>query len=86
VSPGVINSFNNNGAFVMLKYALIVTGALVAASPVLAAEYSIVRGPDKQCRVVETRPTDKSIVVIGGKAYVTRDEAERQVKVVCRTQ
>jgi hypothetical protein len=70
----------------MLKYALIVTGALVATSPALAAEYFIVRGPDKQCRVVETRPTDKTIVVLGGKAYVTRDEAERQVKVVCRTQ
>jgi hypothetical protein len=36
--------------------------------------------------VVEKRPTDKTIVVIGDKAYVTRDEAEKQVKVVCRTQ
>jgi hypothetical protein len=70
----------------MLKYALIVTGALVVASPAFAAEWFIVRGPDKQCRVVEKRPTDKTIVVIGDKAYVTRDEAEKQVKVVCRTQ
>jgi hypothetical protein len=70
----------------MLKYALIVTGALVAASPAFAAEWFIVRGPDKECRVVEKRPTDKTIVVLGDRAYVTRDEAERQVKIVCRTQ
>jgi hypothetical protein len=54
------------------------------ASPALAAEYYIVRGPDKKCRVVETRPTDKTVVVIGDKAYVSRDEADRQVKVVCK--
>jgi hypothetical protein len=29
-------------------------------------------------------PTNKTIVIIGDKAYVTRDEAERQVKIVCR--
>lgn len=67
----------------MLKYALIVAGALTVASPAFA-EWFIVRGPDKQCRVVEKRPTDKTIVVIGDKAYVTRDEADEQVKIVCR--
>ena len=36
------------------------------------------RTPDKTCKVVETRPTDKTIVVIGDKAYVTKDEAEKQ--------
>jgi hypothetical protein len=68
----------------MLKYALIAAGALVVATPAFA-EWFIVRGPDKACRVVEKRPMDKSIVVIGDKAYVTRDEAEKQVKIVCRT-
>lgn len=67
----------------MLKYALIATGALVVASPAFA-DWFIIRGPDRQCRVVEKRPTDKTIVIIGDKAYVTRDEAERQVKIVCR--
>lgn len=63
----------------------IVLASLVAmASPAIAAEYYIVRGPDKKCRVVETRPTDKTVVVIGDKAYVTREEADRQVKVVCK--
>jgi hypothetical protein len=68
----------------MLKYALLAVGAVAVATPALAAEFFIVRGPDKQCRVVETRPTEKTITVIGDRAYVTREEAERQVKVVCR--
>jgi hypothetical protein len=34
--------------------------------------------------VVETRPTEKTVVVVGDKAYVTRQEAEAQVKVVCK--
>ena len=50
----------------------------------MAQEYYIVRGPDKRCRVVESRPTDQTVVVIGDKAFVTRDEAERQVRVVCK--
>jgi hypothetical protein len=69
----------------MLKHALVVAGALLVATPAFA-EWFIVRGPDKQCRVVETRPTDKTIVVIGDKAYITREEAERQVKIVCRVE
>ena len=30
------------------------------------------------------RPTEKTVVVIGDKAYVTRQEAEKQVTVVCK--
>ena len=55
-----------------------------ATAPALAAEYYIVRGPDKKCKIVETRPTDKTITVIGDKAYVTRDEATKQMAVVCK--
>ena len=69
----------------MLKYALIVAGTLVVASPAFA-DWFIVLDPDNQCRVVEKRPTDKTSLVIGDKAYVTRDEAERQLKVICREQ
>jgi hypothetical protein len=68
----------------MLKYALLVVGVALIASPAFAQEFFIVRGPDKTCRVVEKRPAEKTIVVIGDKAYVSREEAERQVKVVCK--
>lgn len=68
----------------MRNYGLLIAGAVVFATPALAAEFYIVRGPDKQCRVVEKRPTEKTIVVVGNKAYVTRQEAEKQVKIVCK--
>ena len=68
----------------MTRYALFAAAVVAIATPALAAEWFIVRGPDKQCRVVEKRPTEKTIVVIGDRAYVTREEADRQVKVVCK--
>jgi hypothetical protein len=68
----------------MARYFL-ATALLVAfAGSALAQEFFIVRGPDKKCKVVEKRPTETTIVVIGDKAYVTREEAERQLKVVCK--
>jgi len=67
-----------------MKYVLPLALIVGIATPALAAEYFVVRGPDKKCRVVETRPTDKTMVVVGDRAYVSRDEAEKQVKVVCK--
>jgi hypothetical protein len=67
-----------------MKYVLPVALIFAISTPALAAEYFVVRGPDKQCKVVETRPTDKTIVVVGDRAYVSRQEAEAQVKVVCK--
>lgn len=68
----------------MLKKALLASALLGFAAPAMAQEFYVVRGPDKRCRVVESRPTDKTVVVIGDKAFVSRDEAERQVRVVCK--
>ena len=69
----------------MLKYVIAIGVAVSFAAPALSAkEFFVVRGPDKKCKVVETRPTEKTIVVVGDKAYVTREEAEAQIKVVCK--
>jgi hypothetical protein len=68
----------------MLKYVLASSLLLGTAGAAFAAEYFIVRGPDKKCRVVEKRPTEKTVVVIGDKAYVSRDEATKQIAVVCK--
>jgi hypothetical protein len=68
----------------MIKHVL-TAGLLVGFTlPAIAAEYFIVRGPDKQCRVVEKRPTEKTIVVVGDRAYVTKEEADKQVAIVCK--
>ena len=66
----------------MLKYVLPLALLVGATAPAFAAEYFIVRGPDRKCQIVEKRPTDTKMVVIGDKAYVTRDEAQKQMTVV----
>ena len=71
----------------MMKKLLIgaIAAGAVIASPALAAEYYIVReGPTGTCRVVETRPTDTKIVIVGNKHYATRAEAEKEVTVACK--
>jgi hypothetical protein len=70
--------------FAMLKFMLPVALIVGFALPASAAEYYVVRGPDKKCKVVETRPTDKSIIVMGDKVFVTREEADKQLAVVCK--
>ena len=60
--------------------------AMIAGTtaPTFAAEYYVVRGPDKRCRVVETKPVDTTVVQVGPMAFVTREEAESQVRVLCK--
>ena len=64
---------------------IVIAGLLVGvAVPAFAAEFFIVRGPDKKCLIVEKRPTDTKMVIIGNKAYVSRDEAQKQLTLVCK--
>jgi hypothetical protein len=49
----------------------------------LAASFYIVRGLDDTCSVVDVRPVDRTILVVGNKGYDTRDEAEAEIKVLC---
>jgi hypothetical protein len=67
-----------------LKYILAGSLVFTFVSPTLAAtEFYIVRGPDKKCEVVETKPTTSTTVIVGNKAYTTRKEAEAQLTTVC---
>jgi hypothetical protein len=68
----------------MIKHILTAALLLGSVTAVSAAEYYVVRGPDKKCKVVEKRPTAKTVVVVGDHAYVSRAEAEKQLKVVCK--
>jgi hypothetical protein len=67
----------------MMKSFLVLGALVVTAAPALADEYYVVRGPDRECRVVETRPADTTIVQIGPVAFATREEAERERVVLC---
>lgn len=68
----------------MKRYILAAGLGLILATPAMADEYYIIREPDQDCRVVETRPTDSTIVQVGPLAFKTRDEAERELRVVCK--
>lgn len=70
----------------MTKFLVIAAAVIAVATPSLAAEYYIVRGPDKKCKVVETRPTDTTIVQVGPLAFTAREEADREIRVVCKEQ
>jgi hypothetical protein len=68
----------------MMKPLMALAIVAATAAPAFAAEYYVVRGPDKRCRVVETKPVDSTIVQVGPMAFVTREEAESKVKVLCK--
>jgi hypothetical protein len=68
-------------------YGFVLLGALLLALPSPAlANWWIVRAPDKQCLVVDIEPTgkDKNVTKIGKEAYHTREEAEADVKRLCK--
>jgi len=67
----------------MLRYIFAFGIVLGVATPALAASFYVVRGLDNKCRVVEVKPVDETIFVFSGKVFVTREEAEVQIKVLC---
>ena len=58
-------------------------GALTIASAPAFADYYIVHGPDRHCRVVERIPEGGDLVRVGPLHFGTYEEAEGQVRVVC---
>jgi hypothetical protein len=64
-------------------FAIAATACAAVATPAFA-EYYIVRGPDENCKIVETLPSDDTLVRVGPLSIGTRDEAEREVRVVCK--
>jgi len=70
-----------------LRSVLAVAIIVGCAAPAFAGKgFWIVRGPDKKCVVVETEPsaTETTITKVGKDVYVTREEAEADVAVVCK--
>jgi SepF-like predicted cell division protein (DUF552 family) len=65
---------------------LLVTVLFVAVADPALANWWIVRASDKQCLVVDIEPTgkDKNVTKIGKEVYPTREEAEADVKRLCK--
>ena len=57
---------------------------ILVASPAFADFYVVQEPTTKKCKVVETVPTDKTWVQIGPLSFKTRDEADKQVTVICK--
>jgi hypothetical protein len=71
----------------MFRYALAIAIVAGCVAPAYAAKgFYIVRGPDKKCTVVDTEPsaTETTITRVGKNVYVSREEAEADVAVVCK--
>jgi hypothetical protein len=72
----------------MYRYVLIAVLIAGCAFPAFAAkEFYIVRGSDNKCKVVDVAPsaTDTTVTRIGKKTYVTREEADADVAVLCKS-
>lgn len=68
-----------------MKTLIAATVAFAALATPALADFWIVRdSPTAQCRIVETRPADAKIVVVGDKVYKTRVEAEKEIAVACK--
>ena len=70
----------------MLSKIAMATLALgLCSSAAMAAEYYVVQEKStKKCKVVETRPTETTWVQVGPLAFKTREEADKQIAVVCK--
>ena len=67
-----------------MKYALGAMLTVALITPALSQQFYIVQNPStKQCTVVEEKPTDTSVVVMGNRVYTSRSEAQSAVRTVC---
>lgn len=70
-----------------LIIAAVAIGTLSGAAFAQSSSFWIVReGPTGKCMVVDKKPTDTKIVIVGGdgKVYTTRAAAEKEIAVVCK--
>lgn len=67
---------------------LAATVAIAAFATPALADFWIVRegGPTGKCVIVDKRPADTKVVIVGGngKVYTTRADAEKEMTVVCK--
>ena len=71
----------------MYKYALVAALIVGSTLPAFAEKgFYIVRGPDKKCIVVDAAPsaTETTVTRVGKNVYVTREEANADLAVVCK--
>jgi hypothetical protein len=71
--------------FAMLRIASLAAAASALASSTALADFYVVQEKStKKCKIVETKPTETTWIQVGRLAFKTREEADRQIKVVCK--
>ena len=70
----------------MLKSCILAAGAAIAFATPALADWYIVHGPDRHCRVVEryVPGEEHDMVRVGPLRFGTRGEAEHEIRTVCR--
>ena len=70
----------------LLSAAVVALGIAAIATPALADFWIVREGATGKCMVVDLKPTDSKIVIVGGdgKGYTTRAEAEKELTVACK--
>jgi len=66
------------------RLALATAATMIFGNVAFADYYIIQEKTSKQCKVVETMPKETTWLQIGPLAFKTRDEADKQVTVVCK--
>jgi hypothetical protein len=63
---------------------LLATLILLAFADPAFANWWIVRSADEKCLVVDIEPSGKDVTKVGNDVYQTREEAEADVKGLCK--
>jgi hypothetical protein len=74
---------NRSEAFMSYKFLLVTVILLALADPTFA-NWWIVRAADEKCLVVDIEPSGKDITKVGKDVYESREQAEADVKKVCK--
>jgi hypothetical protein len=57
---------------------------MIFGSSAFADYYIVQEKTTKECKVVETKPTETTWLQIGPLSFKTKDEADKQLTVVCK--
>jgi len=73
-------------SFTMARLVAAVVALAAFATPALADFWIVREGPTGKCTVVDKKPTDTKMVIVGGdgKIYKTRADADKELAVVCK--
>jgi len=68
-----------------MKRILLAAAAFGVLSTPALADFWIVRdSPTAECRIVETKPADTKVTIVGNTVFKTRDEASKEMTTVCK--